>query len=112
MVWPIAEDSYGPEELEDLRAETLVRSPRQARRPWRQVIKAGKRRRYSPFDHLQYSDDAVYGGATPAWTEIGGYDIAGDKVIEGKDGFDEPGRRRGRHAAMGYAGPRRLRLRR
>ena len=49
-----------------------------------------KKTALQPFDHLQYSDDAVYGGATPAWTEIGGYDIAGDKVIEGKDGFDEP----------------------
>ena len=37
-----------------------------------------KKTALQPFDHLQYSDDAVYGGATPAWTEIGGYDIAGD----------------------------------
>ena len=49
-----------------------------------------KKTALQPFDHLQYSDDAVYGGATPTWSEIGGYDIAGDKVIEGKDGFDEP----------------------
>ena len=49
-----------------------------------------KKTALQPFDHLQYSDDAVYAGAVPAWTEIGGYDIAGDTVIEGKDGFDVP----------------------